>query len=86
MVKCKACNERIAVVDENFKTRSKCKCGENIDIENVVGEELLEIGYECSSCIKKANKKARFLTKKPDSGDYRLISEIADAPIPFLGS
>lgn len=83
MVKCKACNERIAVVDENFKMRSKCKCGENIDIENVVGEELLEIGYECSSCIKKANKKVRFLTKKPDSGDYRLISEIADAPIPF---
>jgi DNA modification methylase len=83
MVKCKACNERIAVVGENFKMRSKCKCGENIDIENVVGEELLEIGYECSSCIKKANKKVRFLTKKPDGGDYRLISEIADAPIPF---
>ena len=83
IVDCKACKERIAVVDESYKVRSKCKCGADIDIENVVGEELLEIGYECSLCIEKTKKKVRFLTKKPDSNDYRLISEIDKTTIPF---
>ena len=83
VVECKACKEKIVIVDENYKIRDKCNCGENIDIENVVGEQLLEIGYECLSCIKKAKKKVRFLTKKPDSDDCRLISEISEASIPF---
>jgi DNA modification methylase len=83
IVECKACKERIIVVDESYKVRSKCKCGADIDIENVVGEELLEIGYECSLCIEKAKKKVRFLTKKPDSNDHRLISEIDNTTIPF---
>jgi len=83
VVECKACKERIVLVDGNFKTRKKCKCGEDVDIENVAGEQLLEIGYECSPCIKKANKRVRFLTKKPDDDDYHLILETAEAPIPF---
>jgi DNA modification methylase len=83
VVECKGCKEKIVVVDENYKIRDKCNCGENIDMENVVGEQLLEIGYECSLCIKKAKKTVRFLTKKPDSDDCRLISEISETPIPF---
>lgn len=83
VVKCKACERISLLVDESYKVRKKCICGEAFGKEDVVDEQLIELGYYCPSCIKKTKKRVRFLIKKPDNDDYRVVSEIAETPIPF---
>ena len=83
VVRCRKCGQSVVLVDENYRTQDKCPCGDEIDVEDSVGEQLLEIGYECPSCIRKSKKKVRFLTKKPDSKDISLISEIAQMSVPY---
>ena len=60
-------------------------CGSRVLIAYVIleREKPIEIGYQCDDCISKEKTTKRFLRKKPDDADFRLLAEIDEMPIPY---
>jgi len=46
-------------------------------------DQIIEIGYECSECIDKSDTNKRFLIKKPDLNDKKLVNDINKMNVPF---
>ncbi|MGA3059842.1 MAG: DNA methyltransferase [Candidatus Bathyarchaeia archaeon] len=83
VVECNQCHKQTMAVNQKYEPLDTCQCGNKLDVNNIVREELVEIGYECKACIKKSNRSVRFLVKKPDSADTALIAKIQEMEIPF---
>ncbi|MBU2560740.1 MAG: hypothetical protein KKD17_00430 [Nanoarchaeota archaeon] len=66
--------------------RTTCpKCKKDALIVYVIkeNEKMIEIGYECEKCLSSKKSAKRFLVKKPDDADFKLLEKIEKAKIPF---
>ena len=86
-VECDVCNEKVVMAKATKKEKSfVCSSGHKLNPNNVVESEPIEIGCECKECLKKQNKRVRFIIKKfdeKDTQDKERLKEISHRPVPF---
>jgi DNA modification methylase len=87
IVECEVCHEKVVVAKAVKKEKAlMCSSGHELNQNNVVGEEPIEIGCECKSCLEKSEKRVRFISKKiggNDTQDKERLMQIAQQPIPY---
>ncbi len=87
IVECEVCHEKVVMANALKKEKLLvCSMDHKLNQNNVVGEEPIEIGCECKSCLEKSNKRVRFISKKIDKNDINdreRLARIAQQPIPY---
>jgi DNA modification methylase len=87
VVQCDVCNEKVVMAKASKEGKSfVCSSGHKLNPNNVVENEPIEIGCECKECLKKSNKRVRFIIKRldeKDAQDKRRLKEISERPVPF---
>lgn len=77
----KNCKEQI---EELYKTICpKCRKEALIVYAIKQNEKLIEIGYDCERCLNAKNSSKRFLKKKPDDFDFKLVDKIEKMRVPY---
>ena len=77
----KNCKEQI---EELYKAICpKCQKDASIVYTIKQNEKMIEIGYECKRCLNSRNSSKRFLKKKPDDFDFKLLDKIEKMRIPY---
>ena len=86
IVECEVCHEKVVIAKAVKKEKSLvCSSGHELNQNNIVGEEPIEIGCECKSCLEKSQKRVRFISKKisgSETQDKERLLRIAQQPIP----
>jgi DNA modification methylase len=85
VIKCKKCGKNILFTDAKIDgNRYLCSCSSPLDINDVISEEPIEIGYYCESCLTKSKKKVRFQLKKENLQEEKIrLDEISKQGIPY---
>lgn len=99
IVECGECHERVLI--SKAKTKEKivkkdgtekkvqvliCSLGHELNENAVVGEEPVEMGVTCDTCIKKLGKRVRFIKKTlegDNDSDKLRLKEINQRPVPY---
>src|SRR3990170_2901720 len=86
IVECEVCHEKVLLANAVKKEKSLvCSSGHELNQNSVIGEEPIEIGCECKSCLNNSKKRVRFISKKigeNDTPDKERLMHIAQQPIP----
>jgi len=86
VIKCTKCGKNVVFAEAKRKKKKYfCSCGKELDINNIVSEELYEMGYDCEPCLTKSRRKVRFLIKRGEdlARDKERIEKLNKMEIPF---
>lgn len=81
---CGRCGKRTLRADQATRTTvNECPaCGSRLDDGTKARSTILEIGYECVTCLSSTRWNRRFLSKTPTRADMEFLHDVERQPIP----